>query len=94
MFETYVRTELDGLVSNGGQLIDVRSPVEFSQGSIEGAINMPAESIEFFADTIDPKRPILLYSRSGRRSASVKAFLEARGFEQVYNMGGYQKYVI
>ena len=94
MFENYAHTEIKGLISKGGQLIDVRSPVEFSQGSIEGAINMPAESIEFFADTIDPSRPIILYSSAGNRSAKVKAFLEARGFEQVYNMGAYRKYVV
>jgi len=94
MYENYAHTEIEGLVSDGGQLIDVRSPVEFSQGSITGAVNMPAESIEFFADTIDPALPIILYSGTGNRSAAVKTFLETRGFKRVYNMGGYQKYVV
>lgn len=84
--------EMKQILNVGGQLIDVRSSVEFSQGALQGAINMPIETIHFFAKSIDKTRPVLLYCRTGMRSGKVKQFLEMLGFDRVYNIGGYQTY--
>lgn len=85
--------EIKNLMTIGGQLIDVRSTVEFSQGSLSGAVNMPIDSFRYFADSIDKTRPVILYCRSGIRSGAAKQFLETLGFDSVFNIGGYQRYV-
>lgn len=70
-------------------IIDVRTPAEFSQGHIEGATNIPLDSIQEIASKIsDRSTPLYLYCASGARSSNACRFLESQGFEQVTNMGG------
>ncbi|MDH3342162.1 MAG: rhodanese-like domain-containing protein [Gammaproteobacteria bacterium] len=85
-------TKLQELLTDGAQLIDVRSTMEFNQGALNGAINLPITSIQHNTDVIDQSRPVLLYCRSGQRSGMVKQFLISLGFEDVYNIGSYTKY--
>ena len=85
--------EIKNLLTIGGQLIDVRSTVEFSQGALNGAVNMPMESFQYLADSIDKSKPVILYCRSGMRSGVAKQFLETLGFDSVFNIGSYQRYV-
>ena len=80
--------ELRELVENGGQLIDVRSNLEYSRGALENAINIPLETIPRNTDTIDKSKPVMLYCVSGMRANTVKQFLESLGFNYVYNLGG------
>lgn len=75
-------------LSEGGQLIDVRSPVEFNQGALDGAVNMPVDRFNCLVDDIDNTKPVLLYCRTGARSEMVKRYLEQLGFDRVYNIGG------
>ena len=77
----------------GGQLIDVRSAVEFNQGALPGAVNMPIDSFKFLKDDIDTAKPVLLYCRTGARSEMVKNYLQQLGFESVYNIGGYKRFM-
>jgi phage shock protein E len=55
----------------GTVLIDVRTPAEFAEGHLEGAINIPVELPTFAAQVaeLDPDLEYLVYCRSGRRSA-------------------------
>lgn len=80
------------MISSGGQLIDVRTPFEYKQGAIDGAVNMPVEGIHYYVDTIDKTRPVIVYCRTGARSGMVKEFLRSLGFSDVYNIGGYNQY--
>jgi phage shock protein E len=75
-------------LSAGGQLIDVRSPFEFRQGALSGAINMPVDNFINLKDAIDKTKPVLLYCRTGARSEMIKRYLEQLGFNQVHNIGG------
>lgn len=84
--------EVKNLMTIGAQLIDVRSTVEFNQGALDGAVNMPLESFQHSANSIDKTRPVILYCRSGQRSGAAKQFLETIGFDSVFNIGGYQRY--
>ena len=81
-------SELKKIIENGGQLIDVRSPAEFNQGSLQHAVNMPIESMPTYAEELDRSRPVLIYCLSGIRARMVKRFLESLGFEKVHNLGG------
>ena len=80
--------ELRELVDNGGQLIDVRSNLEYSQGALANAVNIPLETIPHHTDNIDRNKPVMLYCVSGMRANAVKKFLESLGFNYVYNLGG------
>ena len=84
--------QMKQMITKGGQLIDVRSTVEFSQGALKGAVNIPIDTIHFFAKDIDKSRPVLLYCRTGLRSGKVKQYLEMQGFDRVFNIGSYQRY--
>lgn len=84
--------ELQQFLEKGAQLIDVRSTMEFNQGALNGAINLPITSIQHNTNAIDQSKPVLLYCRSGQRSGMVKQFLISLGFEDVYNIGSYTKY--
>jgi phage shock protein E len=72
-------------------IIDVRTPEEFASGHIDGAVNIPYEQIGTGIRSIRnlPKdSPILLYCRSGRRSAIARASLEQQGYRRVIDGGG------
>jgi rhodanese-related sulfurtransferase len=51
------------------QLIDVRTPTEFHEGHIPGAINLPMEQVEARLNDLAPHDPIVLICQSGRRAA-------------------------
>jgi len=93
MSEIYNCQFLKEKLSEGGQLIDVRSPIEFNNGALNGAVNMPISNFQNLKDDLNQDRPILLYCRTGARSGMVKRYLEQLGFEQVHNIGGVQQYL-
>lgn len=80
------------------QLVDVRTPKEFSEGAIKNADNIDFlvdGFVEKFAD-YDKSEPIYIYCRSGHRSGQAAKKLSKAGFENVVDLkGGYlgwQKY--
>ena len=85
--------EMEGLIAQGGQLLDVRTPMEFYQGALPGAVNIPLQAINTAIDTLDRKKPVLVYCRSGSRSATARLWLHAMGFENVVDMGTSHAYV-
>lgn len=70
-------------------LIDVRTPAEWQEGHLEGAILVPYENIGGEIEKIAPDRKtkINLYCRSGRRSGIALDALKAIGYEDVTNFG-------
>lgn len=70
------------------RLIDVRSAMEFAQGMIPGGEQMPLHLLPLRADELERNREIVLYCRSGARSAQACNFLWERGFHSVYNLQG------
>ena len=77
------------LVSNGAQIIDVRTPAEFSNGSIRFAKNIPLQELAAELKKLDVKKPIITCCASGMRSASAKIIFEQNGFE-AYNGGNWK----
>lgn len=72
-------------------LIDVRTPQEFSAGHLPSAQNIPVDRIEVDIRSIkglNKDSPILVYCRSGRRSALAKEILEKQGFRNIRDGGG------
>jgi phage shock protein E len=86
-------TKAHTLVADGAHLIDVRSPEEFASGHVDGARNIPHGEIAERAAEVGAKdEPVVVYCRSGVRSARAKAALEAAGFTQVHNLGGMSRW--
>ena len=74
----------------GYMILDVRTPEEFADQHIPGAINIPNETIG--TDEI-PKLPdkdqlILVYCRSGNRSKQASEKLAALGYTNIVEFGG------
>ena len=75
-------------VAAGARLVDVRTPEEFDAGHIEGAVNLPIDALPGrIGELGPPSTPIVVYCRSGRRSADAAAQLRAAGFTDVLDLG-------
>lgn len=68
-------------------LVDVRTPEEFATGYIDGAVNIPLDSISSRLDEFPTDIPVIVYCRSGNRSAEASQILANAGYD-VYDMGG------
>lgn len=70
-------------------VIDVRSDSEFESGAIDGAINLPVHGLpDTLIDTgVELDHEVIVYCRSGRRSAQAKTLLKAAGFTLVFDGG-------
>jgi phage shock protein E len=71
-------------------VIDVRTPAEFAQGHVAGAVNIDVEAPDFATQikALDPKAPYLVYCRSGRRSAIAADEMAKAGFTSIVDGGG------
>ena len=72
-----------------GTLLDVRSPMEFEENHISGAINIPLDTIETNVQKIsEMQKPIVVYCLSGGLSSTAESILQQNGIEDIYNGGG------
>lgn len=71
-------------------ILDVRTAEEFAEGHIENAILIPDYEIADRAETElpDKNQLILVYCRSGRRSAISASELEQMGYTNIKDFGG------
>ena len=71
-------------------LLDVRTPEEFAELHIPGAINVPNETIstEEISQLPNKEQLILVYCRSGNRSKEASEKLADLGYSNVYEFGG------
>ena len=77
------------LVEGGALLVDVRTPGEFANGHLEGAVNAPLGELDLHLGKLGGReRPLVLYCASGMRSMNARKMLQAKGFTQVFNLGG------
>src|SRR5690606_25107942 len=71
-------------------LVDVRQPHEWDIGNLGpyGATMIPLNELRDRYDEIDPNADIVVYCRSGARSARAVEFLKEQGYERVRNLVG------
>lgn len=91
---------LRALQAEGVPVIDVREPSEFAEGHVPGAVNIPRGVLEFQVDghpavncTRDEhlahrRTPVVLYCRTGGRSALSAEALQRLGFERPLSLAG------
>ena len=91
--------------ASGMPVIDVREPEEFAAGHLPGAVNIPRGVLEFQVDghpalnfKTDPhlshrREPVILYCRTGGRSALAAEALKRLGFDRPLSLaGGYTQW--
>lgn len=71
-------------------VLDVRTQEEYDSGHIESAILIPVDQIADKVESVltDKDATILVYCRSGRRSASASKELVDLGYTNIYDFGG------
>jgi len=79
------------LVSEGAILLDVRSPSEFAGGHVEGALNIPVQSLAQRMGELPKGKQIVVYCKSGRRSAAATKMIHEAKFD-VYDLGPMSAY--
>jgi len=89
IFGRRMKVDWKKLFQNGAQIIDVRTPGEFKNGHIRGAINIPLQQLAGHLSKIKKDRPVITCCASGMRSASAMRILKANGFAEVHNGGGW-----
>ncbi len=87
--------ELQKLVEGKAEqyvLVDVRTRDEYAGGHIPTAVNVPHTEIGLKPPTRDQSALVIVYCRSGGRSAAAKQTLERLGYSRVVNFGGIPRY--
>ncbi len=80
--------ELKQLQKEGAIIVDVRSPQEFREGHIDGAISIPEYEMKKEAENrlVDKEKKIVVYCSSGGRSKKTQNLLKKLGYDHVYNL--------
>ena len=72
------------------QLIDVRTPAEYAEGHIANSknINITGEDFDEQVALLNKSKPVMLYCKSGMRSAKASLRLKELGFENITDLEG------
>jgi rhodanese-related sulfurtransferase len=84
-------SEFSSKVTEAGIItLDVRTPGEFNEGHIAGAILVDFQSGNFESEiaTLDKSKTYAVYCRSGSRSGQAVKVMSDAGFTSVYNLNG------
>ena len=82
------KEDLSSYIKEGAIIIDVRSPQEYREGHVDGAISIPDYQIKksIYKNIKEKDKLIVLYCSTGHRSQSVQKVLENMGYSNVYNV--------
>jgi rhodanese-related sulfurtransferase len=69
-------------------VLDVRTPQEFAAGHVPGAVNVPHDQLASRLAEVPRDKDVVLYCRSGRRSALAADVLAANGYSRVSHLEG------
>lgn len=80
--------QLKELENQGAVVLDIRSPQEYEEGHIDGAILLPEYEIYKNAQNVIPNKEevIITYCGSGTRSKKAQRILQRLGYNNVYNL--------
>lgn len=69
-------------------IVDVRTKEEYEEGHIKDAINIPLDEIDQASNQLAKNDTILIYCRSGNRSAQAAKKLYEMEYTSIYDFGG------
>lgn len=67
-------------------ILDVRTASEYEEGHIEGAVNIPVQELSVRYDELSIEDELLVYCRTGNRSAQAVDILLDLGFTKIHHM--------
>jgi rhodanese-related sulfurtransferase len=84
---------LPALQKDGAILVDVRSAGEFAAANAPGTINIPLQELGTRLSELSKSVPVVLCCASGTRSGMAKLLLKKNGYQNVYNIGAWNKFL-
>jgi rhodanese-related sulfurtransferase len=69
-------------------LLDVRTPEEYAEGHIAGAVNVPYDQLATRLAEVPKDKDVVLYCRSGRRAGIAADVLAANGYKRLAHLEG------
>lgn len=73
-------------------LLDVRTEEEFENGHVDGAVNIPVDSLRDRLHELDKEKAIIEYCQVGLRGYIASRILKQNGFKAVNITGGYKSF--
>lgn len=92
ILEEFRAEDIPSLDPDSSMLVDLRTEEEVRGGKIEGAVNIPLDSLRDNLDKLDRSKTIYVYCRSGQRSYIGYRILKGHGFRAKSLSGGYLMY--
>lgn len=92
ILEEFRADDIPSLDKSSSMLVDLRTEEEVKGGMIEGAVNIPLDSLRDNLDKLDRSKTIYVYCRSGQRSYIGYRILKGHGFRAKSLSGGYLMY--
>jgi len=87
--------DIRGALAVGAKLVDVRTVMEYREGHVAGALNIPLGELSRRLKELGPRSTtIVLYCRSGSRAASAMSILQGKGYKKVLNMKTMQNWQV
>lgn len=76
--------------NKNAQLVDVRTPEEYTKGFVKGAknINWNGDNFETEINKLDKNKAVFVYCLGGGRSGEAAAKMKELGFKEIYDMQG------
>jgi rhodanese-related sulfurtransferase len=84
---------LPQLRQSGATLVDVRSAAEFASANAPGTVNIPLQELGSRLAEIPKSAPVVVGCASGSRSGMAKMMLKKNGYQNVYNIGSWNKFL-
>lgn len=84
---------LPELKKDGAVCVDVRSAAEFASGHAPDTINIPLPELSQRLAEIPQSVPVVLCCASGSRSGMARMMLKKHGYQRVYNIGTWRKFL-
>ncbi len=87
--------QLDEFKNNGGIILDVRTPLEFSRGNISNSVNIEIDYLREFIHELDQEKTYAVLCQVGMRAYNALKILQNSGFRNLYLVsGGYKLFEI
>ncbi|MDF2942471.1 MAG: NAD(FAD)-dependent dehydrogenase [Herbinix sp.] len=83
-------SDVEGMNKEEYTLVDVRSEIEFNNGHMEGAVNIPVDSLRERLSELDPDKMIVEYCQVGLRGYVADRILSQNDFRVLNVTGGYK----
>ncbi len=69
-------------------VLDVRTPQEFAEGHVPGAVNVPYDQLASRLAEVPKDKDVVLYCKSGRRAGIAADVLAANGYQRLSHLEG------